>query len=196
MDKTIPYFGAIDLAAPYRYYEADYLYEVGGRFDEIDLSLALHTTDVDEHGATMRLPVRDLDPAVLDRVAQFAGDMDRHIERTRAAVSADFHTGGVVRTGYIAYLQARLPPGWLEHVIYRTDGSLPVDERMLLALELSHITLYPLPDPSDPPFAVFAFTIGDDVTGAVVAARLRQDGTIRSIGVIPEPDSPACAGTQ
>lgn len=182
MEKIIPHFGAIDLAAPYRYYEADYDLESGGRWEEMDLSLALYTTAVGQDGACMRLPVRDLDPAMLDRVAHFLREIDSHIDRTRAAMIADFHAGGVVRKQYIEHILLT-QPDWFEYELEHADQALPIDERLLSLVELNHISLHPLPDTPDLRFAVFRFGFDDNHFTSVIAVQVNDDGSVRAIRV-------------
>ncbi len=182
MEKIIPHFGAIELAAPYRYYEADYYLKSGGRWEEMDLSLALYTTALGQDGTCMRLPVRDLDPAMLDRVAHFLEGIDSHIERTRAAMMADFHAGGVVRKAYIAHLLLT-QPDWFEYDLERADQALPVEERLLSLVELTHISLHPLPDTPDLSFAVFRFGFHNDHITPVIAVQVNDDASVRAIRV-------------
>ncbi|NHZ39009.1 DUF2004 domain-containing protein [Massilia aquatica] len=182
MEKIIPHFGAIDLAAPYRYYEADYDLESGGRWEEMDLSLALYTTAPGQDGACMRLPVRDLDPALLDRVAHFLEEIDSHIERSRAALIADFHDGGVVRKQYIEHFLLT-QPDLFEYRLERADQALPLDERLLSMVQVNHISLHPLPDTPDLSFAVFRFGLDDYYTTSVIAVQLNDDGSVRALRI-------------
>lgn len=182
LEKIIPHFGAIDLAAPYRYYEADYDLKYGGRWEEMDLSLALYTTAVGQDGACMRLPVRDLAPELLDRVAHFLEGIDSHIERTRAAMIADFHAGGVVRKQYIEHILLT-QPDWFEYELERADQALPVEERLLSLVEPTHISLHPLPDTPDLSFAVFRFGFHDDEITPVIAVQVNDDGSVRALRI-------------
>ncbi|MDQ1924482.1 DUF2004 domain-containing protein [Massilia pseudoviolaceinigra] len=179
MEKIIPYFGAIDLALPNEYNEA--IYSVDGR--EIDLSLAFFNAFEGEDGITEFSAVKDLDPAVLDRVARFMEELDSKIALARAACIADFHANGEVRDTYIDHHLSELSPEELAALIDGTDASLPVEERMLATLHLCHIGLHPMPDESDGSFAMFDFTFGEDLTNYVVAVKFAEDGTIQSVDV-------------
>lgn len=179
MEKIIPHFGAIKLALPEEYNEATYL--VDGR--EIDLSLAFFNAFPGEDGITEFSAVKDLDPAVLDRVALFMNDLDSKIARAHEAVVADFHAGGVVRDTYVDHHLEEFAPGELAALIDGTDSTLPVEERMLATLHLSHVGLHPMPDESDGSFAMFDFTFGEDLTNYVVAVKFAEDGSIEGIDV-------------
>ncbi|WP_166873583.1 DUF2004 domain-containing protein [Massilia mucilaginosa] len=179
MEKIIPHFGAINLALPEEYNEATYL--VDGR--EIDLSLAFFNAFSGEDGITEFSAVKDLDPAVLDRVAGFMEQLDSKIARAHAACVADFHAGGVVRETYVDHHLEEFSPEELAALIDGTDATLPVEERMLATLHLSHVGLHPMPDDSDASFAMFDFTFGEDLTNYVVAVKFAEDGTIQGVDV-------------
>jgi len=112
----------------------------------------------------------------LDAAARFPCQVKRFDAAARAALCRDLVDGAAARA-YLDHHLAVLAPEVIDHCFARRRGAVGC-ERVLGPIELTRVYL----SPDDPDrFAVFDYSLGEDVTSYVLAVEFDATGAIAGI---------------
>ena len=158
MKKNITYFGEVEINSPQEYNEGQIV------IDNRQIKLDLNFYDgVPEY----------------DWVAEYENyikDLEQHKADVEAAIRADYEDGGDVKE-YVDFHLEELDASIIDKVLVGTDASKSKEERLLTALKLKRIGLYP----GNENYAVWDYTIGREITDLLVVVNTDSTGKINYV---------------
>jgi hypothetical protein len=157
------YFGEIDLEAEEEWYEG-----------EVELKGNIVTLDMYIHGAIK------VDSIYIKAVDDFLDDLPDFEESIRIALRKDLKPKRMTYD-YISILLDELEKEEIDELIKDTDRNLKKRERILSAVYLSRIGLYP--EKEDMTIATFDYTLSSDLTDQLLVVNISKNREVQWITV-------------
>lgn len=154
----LPHFGFIDPAALEEYYDVEIPYQ--DTEIQVDLNFGNKT----------------IDPARLETVKQFIENIRIHDLSNRKHIEADYNNGGgdTVKF-YLEHHLEELGKDELAELVDLNSKSSEHEKQLLKKLHLVRVGLYP---DSEDQFAVFDYSIGQEITNDLVVIFTDENGNL------------------
>ena len=157
-EYTMPYFGKLPIENLEDYYDVNIDYD--GSEIQIDLNFENETIEI----------------SALDKTRNFIENIGNHDKQNRKYILNDYNDkdGDTVKT----YLQHHLEAAdkeELSRIINFEDTKIKQEQQLLAKLKLIRVGLYPEDEEN---FAVFDYSIGQDITDYLVVINTDPDGKL------------------
>lgn len=106
----------------------------------------------------------------------YVNDLQQHKAEVDAAINADFQDQGAAKE-YVDFHIEELDAPVIDEVLARTTPTLPKEERLLSALKLVRVGIYP----GEENYAVWDYTIGSDITDMLVVVNTDSMGRVQYV---------------
>lgn len=153
------YFGEVELDDAEKYYEITL--ELHGKSVEVTIEL--------QKGIS---PVSELE---LQTVDDYLNDLENHEQIIRGKLREDFRAEGEAKN-YIDSQIEEQDPDEIAELIKPFSKRFSKAEKVLAALQLVELRFYPQKD--DKMFAVYDYTIGQDLTDDLLVVKLSKDNSL------------------
>lgn len=154
------YFGEIDFEKLEEWYES-----------EVELN-----NEILEVAITVSVLSKSLDKEDFQKVDDYLENLQKNEMNIREYVAQDFKAKGEA-LNYIDFLIEELDKEDIADLIESTDKKPTKKEKLLSVLKLSGIVFYP--EKEDGTFAIYDYTIDQDLTDELLAVKVYKDNTIR-----------------
>jgi hypothetical protein len=153
------HFGEIDLDSLEEWYDSEI--EINGKIVEISIAISAALSGVDESS--------------LQAIDNYIDNLNINEISIRYIIEKDFHKGGEV-ADYIEQQIKHQDKEKITNLIFNIDKKITKKEKLLSILDLLWIRFYPERD--DTMFAVFDYTICEELTDDLIAVKLLKDENI------------------
>ncbi|MCD6067704.1 MAG: uncharacterized protein K0S33_2530 [Bacteroidetes bacterium] len=157
--QSTKYFGEIDIDNTNEYYDS-----------EITLNLKPVEVTIDFN------VLRNIDKEYLNQIEIYIDSLKTHETSIRNLFQTDFKENGFAKA-YVDALIEYQDMEELEVLTEKSNGNLSFDEKLLSELQLLRIVIYP--DKDDNVFAVYDYTISEEITNDLLVVIVSKDGGIR-----------------
>jgi Protein of unknown function (DUF2004) len=153
------YFGEIDLDSLQEWYDSEI--EINGKIVEISIAISSALTGVDEIS--------------LQAIDHYIDNLNTNESDIRHTIEKDFHEDGEV-ADYIEQQIKHQDKEKIANLICYIDKKITKKEKLLSVLDLLWIRFYPERD--DTMFAVFDYTICEELTDDLIAVKILKNKSI------------------
>ncbi len=150
------YFGEFELADPEEWYETEI------EFNERTLEVLM----------TCSSEAKNIDQTFLQTIDDFIDNFSDNEKLVRLSFIDDFKNGGETKT-YIDSQIENQESEEIENLIDRADEKLNNAEKLLSVINLLRVVFYP--EKEDRMFAIFDYTISEDLTDELLVFKLYKD---------------------
>jgi 5S rRNA maturation endonuclease (ribonuclease M5) len=158
IEYTLPYFGSLQTEN----LEENYYVNVEFNGDKIKLDLNFVT--------------RTIDGSTLDKIKNFIDNIDKFNNLNHAIILSDYNDeNGETVKFYLEHHLAEVPKDALSKLINFEDTTTAPVQQLLTKLKLVRLGLYPQ---SGGCFAVFDYSIGNQITDYLVVLKTDEDGKL------------------
>jgi hypothetical protein len=135
-------------------------------------------TEIEFNGREIKLDLnfkeKSIDRQKLDIVKKFITNLTESDSVAVTAIKENFKSGGIVKD-YIEHHLNELETDDLSFVIDNSNKTLSKEEQMLSKVYLKRVGFYPA---NKKQFAVFDYTIGQELTDYIIVVNFKEDGKI------------------
>jgi hypothetical protein len=153
------HFGEIDLDSLEEWYDSEI--EINGKIVEISIAISAALSGVDESS--------------LQTIDNYIDNLNINESSIRYIIKKDFHKGGEV-ADYIDQQIKQQDEKDIASLICNDDTKVTKEEKLLSALDLLWIRFYP--ENVDTMFAVFDYSIGEDLTDDLIVIKIFKNHSI------------------
>ncbi|WP_207891029.1 DUF2004 domain-containing protein [Hymenobacter edaphi] len=153
------YFGEVDFGKLDEWYET--AFEVNGKQVEVSMTISKAFKTIDESD--------------IRRVDDYVAALQNHEKDIRTLLQHDFAQKGATRE-YIDLQIGNQDKDDIAELIENVGKRITKREKLLSIMSLLRVVFYP--EKEDDMFAVFDYTIDEDLTDDVLAVKLRKDSSV------------------